>query len=175
MPSQVKLPVNQETLRSVARQWGTPVYVYDEYTIKQQCRTLQSLFSDLPVRWIYAVKANDNPHILERIAREQMGFDTVSYEEVLLCRRLGVAPGDIFYTENNMTDEEMHGAVAEGVVLNIGSPGRLEAFCTAYPGSDCCIRLKPDIGDGHHVKVDTGNRDSKFGIRMDLADRKSVV
>ena len=175
MPNHLTLPLESETLKTIAHQWGTPVYVYDEYTIRQRCRTLQGLFPDLPVRWLYAIKANDNPHIIKRIASEHMGFDTVSYEEVLLCRRLGVAPQHIFYTENNMTDDEMHRAVAEGVVLNIGSPGRLEEYCKAYPGSECCIRLKPDIGDGHHVKVDTGNRDSKFGIRMDLAAEMTAL
>ncbi len=161
------LPVDPDRLHAIAGKWGTPTYVYAEDTIRERCLTLQKLFPDLPVFWLYAVKANDNPHILDIIADEGFGFDTVSYEEVLLCLKLGTSPDKIFYTENNMTDAEMHGAASKGIVLNIGSLGRLKSYCESYPGSKCCIRIKPDISDGHHAKVDTGNLDSKFGIRMD--------
>ncbi|MDG5766429.1 diaminopimelate decarboxylase [Balneolales bacterium ANBcel1] len=164
------LPVDPDRLTAIAKKWGTPTYVYSEKAIRDQCRKLTGLFSDVPVSWLYAVKANDNPHIVRVIAEEGLGFDTVSFEEALLCLELGTDPGDIFYTENNMTEAEMNGAVEEGIVLNIGSVDRLKAFCEQWPGTSCSIRLKPDIGDGHHVKVDTGNIDSKFGIRMDLID-----
>ncbi len=168
MQSNHPLPVDPDRLQAIAQKWGTPTYVYMESMIRERCRMLKTLFPDLPVSWLYAVKANDNPHVIRIIAGEGLGFDTVSYEEVLLCLRLDTDPRDIFYTENNMTDAEMHGAARQGVVLNIGSLGRLKAFCSAYPGSECSIRIKPDISDGHHAKVDTGNQDSKFGIRMDL-------
>ncbi|MEX0679895.1 MAG: diaminopimelate decarboxylase [Balneolales bacterium] len=167
MQARYNFQADPDRLLAIAHKWGTPTYVYNEKIIRDRCRKLQKLFPDLPVAWLYAVKANDNPHILEIIHNEGMGFDTVSYEEVLLCRKLGVDPGEIFYTENNMTDAEMNAAATMGVTLNIGSLGRLRLFCETYPGSSCSIRLKPDISDGHHVKVDTGNEDSKFGIRMD--------
>jgi diaminopimelate decarboxylase len=168
MQSKHSLPFDPGRLLAIARKWGTPTYVYQETMIRDRCRILGNLFPDLPVSWLYAVKANDNPHIIRIIGTEGFGFDTVSYEEVLLCLKLGTDPKDIFYTENNMTDAEMHGAAREGVILNIGSLGRLKAYCEAYPGTECSIRIKPDISDGHHAKVDTGNQDSKFGIRMDL-------
>ncbi len=168
MQSIHSLPVDPDRLHAIAGKWGTPTYVYMEDMIRERCLLLKNLFPNFPVSWLYAVKANDNPHILKIIANEGFGFDTVSYEEVLLCLKLGTNPGDIFYTENNMTDVEMHCAAKQGVVLNIGSIGRLKSFCEAYPKSECSIRIKPDISDGHHAKVDTGNQDSKFGIRLDL-------
>ncbi len=168
MQSNHPLPVDPDRLHAIAVKWGTPTYIYVEDIIRERCQLLQSLFPELPVSWLYAVKANDNPHVLEIIASEGFGFDTVSYEEVLLCMKLGTSPENIFYTENNMTDAEMHGAAGQGVMLNIGSLGRLKSYCEAYPGSECSIRIKPDISDGHHKKVDTGNQDSKFGIRLDL-------
>lgn len=155
-------------LTRIAGEFGTPVYVYDEQTMRSQCRNLKNAFEGLPVRFLYAVKANDNPHILNLMHEEGMGYDTVSYEEVLLGLHVKSDPRQIFYTENNMTDQEMEAAIRSGVVLNIGSMSRLKSFF-AHPGSiECSIRLNPGIGDGHHHKVDTGNRDSKFGIRKDL-------
>lgn len=164
------VPVDPDRLSAIAQKWGTPTYVYIENVIRERCRKLTNLFTGLPVYWLYAVKANDNPHIINIIWEEGLGFDTVSYEEVLLCRKLGIESQRIFYTENNMTDAEMEGAVEQGVILNIGSMSRLKSFCEAYPGGHCSIRIKPDISEGHHAKVDTGNRDSKFGIRLDLVE-----
>jgi len=163
-----KLIAPPDQLVRLADSLGTPLYVYDEERIRRNCLELTSSFGSLPVSWMYAVKANDNPHILRCIAELGLGFDTVSLEEVLLALRVGQAPEKIFYTENNMTDAEMQAAVQAGVMLNIGSYSRLEQFARMAGTTECSIRVNPQIGDGHHAKVDTGNRDSKFGIRLDL-------
>jgi diaminopimelate decarboxylase len=165
--SEPKLFEPSAALLSLVEAFGTPTYVYSEAMIRHRCARLSLAFDGLPVRLLYAVKANDNPHILRLIAEQGFGFDTVSFEEALLGMSIGMDPSRIFYTENNMTDEEMRQAMAAGVYLNIGSYSRLEAFCKAG-GQTCSIRVNPAIGDGHHAKVDTGNRDSKFGIRLDL-------
>jgi diaminopimelate decarboxylase len=163
-----KIIVSPEKLESIAHRFGTPVYLYDSAIIQERCRKLMGAFKGLPVSWLYAVKANDNPHVLKLIKEEGLGFDTVSYEEVLLSLKVGQPAANIFYTENNMTDEEMLAAIDAGVILNIGSFSRLEHFARLPQTSTCSIRINPQIGDGHHAKVDTGNRDSKFGIRLDL-------
>ncbi len=153
----------------LAQRFGTPTYVYDADLIRTRCHRLKAAFAGSPVDLLYAVKANDNPHVLDIIRREGLGFDTVSFEEALLGIRVGQDPSRIWYTENNMTDEEMTEALDAGVYLNIGSYTRLEAFCrSGHAQRTCSIRVNPAIGDGHHAKVDTGNRDSKFGIRLDL-------
>jgi diaminopimelate decarboxylase len=163
-----KLIASPETLSQLASNYGTPLYVYDSSLIRQRCQALAASFKGLPVSWLYAIKANDNPHVLKVIKDEGFGFDTVSFEEVLLSLKVGQQADKIFYTENNMTDEEMVAAVRAGVILNIGSYSRLEQFAKLTETSECSIRVNPQIGDGHHSKVDTGNRDSKFGIRLDL-------
>ncbi len=164
----MNLPLSKEELKNAVDQFGTPLYVYDESSLNERCNRLRQLFSGLPVSWLYAMKANDNPHLLEIISRNGFGLDTVSYEEVLLGLGFTDDPTDIFYTENNMTDDEMNRAIESGVVLNIGSYSRLEAFCRHPDAESCCIRVNPAIGDGHHAKVVTGNAESKFGIRKDL-------
>lgn len=166
--SSSKLVASADTLLQLAQKYGTPTYVYNASIIKQRCQRLKTAFTDLPVSWMFAVKANDNPHVLKLIQDQGFGFDTVSFEEVLLALRVGQIPGKIFYTENNMTDAEMHEAIESEVVLNIGSFSRLKQFCESGNAKSCTIRVNPRIGDGHHAKVDTGNQDSKFGIRLDL-------
>ena len=166
--SSTKLFTSSTHLESLATEFGTPLYVYDETIIKSRCKQLKQAFVDVPVDWMYAVKANDNPHILKIIQQAGFGFDTVSFEEVLLSLRVGQSADQIFYTENNITDHEMKAAAHEGVTLNIGSFSRLEQFVKSGLAQECTIRVNPQIGDGHHAKVDTGNKDSKFGIRLDL-------
>lgn len=163
-----KLITSSTRLESIAKEYGTPLYIYDEAIIKSRCSLLKESFKEVPVQWMYAVKANDNPHILKIIQQSGFGFDTVSYEEVLLSLRIGQQADHIFYTENNMTDYEMKSAAEEGVILNIGSYSRLEQLVKSGLAKECTIRVNPQIGDGHHAKVDTGNKDSKFGIRLDL-------
>jgi len=87
---------------------------------------------------------------------------------VVLSQYFHEDPHNIFYTENNMTDHEMEQAIDAGVILNIGSYSRLESYCKHPDTHRCSIRINPDIGDGHHERVVTGNKDSKFGIRFDL-------
>lgn len=169
--SSQKLIASPQNLEELATTYGTPLYVYNSDLIRKRCKTLQSAFKDVPVSWLYAVKANDNPHILKIILNEGFGFDTVSFEEALLALKVGQKPENIFYTENNMTDDEMKAAVKQKVVLNIGSFSRLEQLVKLDGVETCSIRVNPQIGDGHHAKVDTGNRDSKFGIRLDLIPR----
>jgi diaminopimelate decarboxylase len=167
-----KLPIEPVTLLQIADQFGTPVYVYDEHELERRARQLLQVFNtSLPVSWLYAIKANDNPHLLERIAAYGFGFDTVSSEEMHLALAFQPDRERIFYTENNMTDAEMEAAYHAGVVLNIGSYSRLEQFCAHHPGASVCIRVNPEIGDGHHEKVVTGHKESKFGIGLDKLDQ----
>ncbi len=164
------IPFQISELKKIVNQYGTPAYCYSERTIRERCRALRGLFPKLPVKWLYAMKANDNPFLLDIVREEGFGFDTVSIEEVILASRFVDDRRDILYTENNMSDSEMDYAIKSGVYLNIGSFSRLKIFC-AHPDSESCsIRIKPDIGDGLHHRVTTGNRDSKFGIRLDLLD-----
>lgn len=165
-----KIPFSNEIIEEIAERFGTPTYVYNESVIRDKCRDLKAVFGELPVKWLYAIKANDNPFILKAIASEGFGFDTVSYEEVILSLLFQNDPKNIFYTENNMTDQEMEEAIQADISVNVGSYSRLEAFFMHPATQNCSIRIKPDIGDGHHQRVDTGNIDSKFGIRLDLLD-----
>ncbi len=160
--------VTAARLLDAAAEYGTPLYVYNEERIKAQCRAVTTLFGELPVNWLYAIKANDNPFIMDLIRSEGIGFDTVSYEEVLLSKAFTSNPAEIFYTENSMSDNEMDAAIQDGVILNIGSLKRLERFFQHPDSRECCIRINPAIGDGHHARVNTGDPESKFGIRIGL-------
>ncbi len=152
-------------LTSLAQQYGTPLYVYDVQIIRDRCAQLKAVYASYEkVEWLYAVKANYNPHIVRLIAAQGFGVDAVSLEEVQLALACGVSPKKIMYTESAMTDTEMVTARALGILINIGSISRLERYVKAFPSTDVCIRINPNVADGSHATNFTGGPDSKFGI-----------
>lgn len=165
-----KQPQNTAQLAELAALYGTPTYVYDERIIRRQCQLLKKHLKSVQTKLLYAMKANSHPAILNIIKSEGIGIDAVSPAELYLARRLGFAPEDILYTANNMTDEEMHTIAKEGVLLNIGELSRVARFGEAYPGSDVCVRLNPQIGSGHHAHVVTAGKSTKFGIPVGEKD-----
>jgi len=163
-------PSNNELLLDIASEFGTPTYVYFESVIEDRVRRLKSHLKGLPLRLLYAMKANHAIPVMQKMRREGLGIDAVSPAELMLALRLGFAPEDILFSANNMTDEEMHYARGQGVILNVGEVSRLEAFGKAYPESSVCVRLNPQIGAGHHDHVITGGSKSKFGIPVEQID-----
>ena len=159
-----KFPPTASRLLEAAEAFGTPTYVYDEAVVRARVARLREHLKGLPLRLLYAMKANANPALLKIIREEGLGVDVVSPGEMELALRIGFLPERILFSANNMTDDEMHEAHGQGVMLNIGELSRLARFGEAYPGAEVCVRLNPAVGGGHHAHVVTGGERSKFGI-----------
>jgi len=157
-------------LLDIADRFGTPTYAYFESVIEDRVRKLKSHLEGLPLQLLYAMKANHAIPVMEKIRDEGLGIDAVSPAELILALRLGFEKDRILFSANNMTDDEMHLAVKNGVILNVGELSRLEAFGKAYPGASVCVRLNPQIGAGHHEHVITAGEKSKFGIPVEQID-----
>nr|MBA3685142.1 diaminopimelate decarboxylase [Planctomycetota bacterium] len=108
------------------KRFGSPLYVYDLDLVRRRARALKDCVSYRPFRPLYAIKANPCPAVARVLVDEGFGIDAVSPGEVALALRLGLSPGWVLYTENNMTDAEMGQAVDQGVLVNCGSLDRLE-------------------------------------------------
>lgn len=166
----LQTPFTPDNLLDVADRYGTPTYVYAEALVRRQCRQLREHLDGLPVRLLYAMKANVTPAVLRVIQDEGLGLDVVSPGELALARRLDFPADDVLFSANNMTDAEMHVAQDYGVRFNIGELSRLEKYGHAFPGSEVCLRLNPQVGGGHHEHVITAGERSKFGIPLDAVD-----
>ena len=161
---ETKKKIGAKTARALVNKFGSPLYVYDEATIRQRYDELQEAFSAWNTHLLYAAKANSNLHILKILQEECAWLDCVSMYEVELGLLAGFLPSQILFTVNNMSDEEMHYAHNKKVLLNVDSLSRLEKYGIAYPGSTVCLRMTPEVTAGHHAKVQTGYKKSKFGI-----------
>ncbi len=103
-------------------------------------------------------------------------LDTVSPGELHLALKTGFTTDRLIYTANNITEEEMHEVKKLGVLFTVGSLSRLEKYGTAFPNSEICIRINPDVVAGFHKKVQTGGSLTKFGILMqDVPKIKELV
>ena len=153
---------------------GSPLYVYDLATVRARCRALKAAVPYAPFKPLFALKANCCPAVVRAIIGEGFGIDAVSPGEVAMALRLGVAPQDVLYTENNMTDAEQAEAVASGVLINCGSLDRLERLAKAGV-TRCAVRFNPDIGAGAHEKICTAGPLTKFGVPNAHLDRVLAI
>lgn len=154
-------------LIDVAKEFGTPIYVYNSEKIISQYKKLKNAFEPLDVKVKYACKALNNSNILKLLKNEGSGLDTVSINELELGLRAGFDPSDIIFTPNCVSFDEIKAAVNKGVHINIDNIAILEHFGAEYGNSvPCCIRINPHILAGGNTKISTGHIDSKFGISV---------
>ncbi|MBI1305892.1 MAG: diaminopimelate decarboxylase [Bacteroidetes bacterium] len=152
-------------LLDVAKQFDSPLYVYDADKIIDQYQQLSGAFSGIKMRVKYACKALTNISVLKVLRKEGAGLDTVSIQEVMIGLEAGFQPEEILYTPNCVSFEEIQMAVEIGVQINIDNLSILEQFGNKYGSSvPCCIRLNPHIMAGGHAHLSVGHIDSKFGI-----------
>jgi diaminopimelate decarboxylase len=163
--------LSPDHLISLARQFGTPVYVYHAEKIKHQYQKLTTAFRDSNTIFFYACKALTNINILRYIRDLGSGVDCSSINEVRLALYTGFPKERILYTSNGIGFDEIEEAQTLGVIINIDSLSNLEKFGkrfgSAYPVG---VRLRPNIMAGGHLKISTGHDKSKFGIPVDQTD-----
>ncbi len=159
--------MENENLLAVAREFGSPVYVYDSAKITSQYNRLFDAFKKVKrVKLNYAVKALSNLAILKLINSLGGGLDTVSIQEVKLGIQAGVKPSDIIFTPNGVSLEEIEKVSAMGVQINIDNLSILEQFGTKHPRVPVCIRVNPHVMAGGNSNISVGHIDSKFGISI---------
>ena len=149
-------------VRSLAAEYGTPVYVYDAATLRARVRELAAF--DV-VR--YAQKACSNLAIL-RIVREEGGaVDCVSAWEIRRALAAGFEPGtnaeEIFYTADIFDGESLELVVSRNIPVNCGSPDMIRQLGLAAAGRKITLRINPGFGHGHSQKTNTGGEQSKHG------------
>lgn len=159
--------MKNRTLLQIAKDFGSPVYVYDSATISSQYSRLTNAFSKVKkLRINYAVKALSNISVLKLFHSLGSGLDTVSIQEVQLGLKAGFKPERIIFTPNGVSLEEIETVSKLGVQINIDNLSILEQFGTKHPNVPVCIRINPHIMAGGNTNISVGHIDSKFGISI---------
>jgi diaminopimelate decarboxylase len=156
----------------IAREVGTPVYVYSAGKMRSQVRRLEAALAPLDDPLIaYAVKANPNPAVLATFAAEGLGADVVSGGEYRRARAAGIAPGKIVFSGVGKTAAEMALALEGGLCqFNLESLPEAEMLSqvAAARGVEAAValRINPDVEAGSHAKISTGAAHNKFGVAI---------
>jgi diaminopimelate decarboxylase len=170
-------------LSDLAREHGTPLYVYDEATVRSACREwLWALRAEYPeTRLAYAAKAFFNLALAEIVRQEGLGVDVASLGELEAALLAGFAAQDIVLHGNNKSREELELALRHGigavVIDSSDELNQISALLTANPGKRlrAMIRINPNIDPHTHEYVSTGTIDSKFGLSIQAGQAEEVL
>ena len=147
----------------LAREYGTPYYLYDAAVIRAQIAALRAF--DV-IR--YAQKALSNVHLLRLMKAEGVLVDAVSGGELERALRAGYTgagqPAGVVFTADVIDEATLARVVALDVPVNAGSADMLEQLGRKHPGHRVWLRVNPGFGHGHSRKTNTGGPWSKHGI-----------
>ncbi|MFC0683008.1 diaminopimelate decarboxylase [Novosphingobium clariflavum] len=162
-------------LADIAREVGTPVYVYSRATLSRHARVFREALSALPsVHIAFAVKSNPNLAVLRLLASEGYGADVVSEGEMNRALAAGIPAADVVFSGVGKTRRELTAAVKAGIgQFNLESEeeGVELAAIAAELGlvASCALRVNPDVDARTHAKISTGKAENKFGVSYDRA------
>jgi len=164
------------TPQDLCAKYGTPLYVYNEKILRERCREMKSLV-DYPNFIVnYSAKANSNLALLKIVRDEGLNVDAMSPGELYVELKAGFLPAQILFISNNVESEEMNYAIKAGVTVSVDAVSQLELFGKINPGRKVAIRFNPGVGAGHHEKVITAGKDTKFGVDpAQIDDVKAVL
>jgi len=153
----------------LAKKFGTPLYVIDEASVRDNCRRYTGAFKGYPgTEIIYAGKALSVTGLLKVLRSEGIGMDVASGGELYTALRAGCDPRSIYFHGNNKTKEEISYGVSSGVTFVVDNLDELEALEAASKvkrvKTPVLFRVNPGIEAHTHDFIKTGAVDSKFGL-----------
>ena len=173
-PSPAGLAIEGVALERIARDAGTPCFVYSRASIERAWLEYDRALAGIPHEVCYAVKANSNLAVLDVLGRLGAGFDIVSAGELERVLAAGAPAARVVFSGAGKRDAEMAAALAAGVgCFNVESACELDRLAalaaSAGKRAPVSLRVNPDIDALTHPYITTGLRESKFGIPIEEA------
>lgn len=171
---QGELYCEQVPVSRIAKEVGTPCYVYSYATLIRHFRAYDSAFRKIPHVIAFAMKSNSNLAILSLMAKEGSGVDIVSGGELFRALKAGVPASKIVFAGVGKTADEIREALkADILMFNIESSAELQAIqevaVSLGKKARIALRINPDVDPKTHPYISTGMKKSKFGIAADRA------
>jgi diaminopimelate decarboxylase len=154
----------------LARDFGTPLYVFCEETFRTRARELTAAFPEASLS--YAAKAFPSIAVFQIAAQEGLGLDVASGGELHTALAAGFPPERITLHGNNKSDEAIARAVGAGVgriaLDNLEEIDRVaSAAAAAGRQQKVWLRVTPGVEAHTHTYIQTGQEDSKFGLSIE--------
>src|SRR5215831_9297726 len=164
-------------LVELAHRHGTPLYVYDEATVRQRASEYVAAM-DGAGQVLYSAKAFASPQFLRVVAEEGLGLDVVSAGELFLALKSGFPRDRIHFLGNNKSLDDLRSAYAAGATIVIDGGYEFELLREVVPDGEraqVMLRISPGVKPDTHEHISTGQLDSKFGFSIESgAARKAV-
>ena len=160
----------------LAKEVGTPAYVYSKATLLHHYRQIAEAFAPLKATICYSIKSCGNINILRLLAQEGCGFDVTSGGELFRALKAGGKGNEIIYAGVGKTDTEIADAIHAGIAaFNLESEAEIENIdriaASLNKTAIGAIRINPDVDPHTHVKTTTGKKETKFGVDIERAAR----
>jgi diaminopimelate decarboxylase len=164
--------VEDVSVKELAAQYGTPLYVYSSATLKRHFEAFDSAFQAMPHLTCYSVKANSNLAILRLLAQMGAGMDIVSGGELYRALLAGVPAQKIVYSGVGKKPEEIRQALTAGILMfNVESTQELlrinDVARDMGKVAKVSFRINPDVDPKTHPYISTGMKKNKFGLNIE--------
>jgi diaminopimelate decarboxylase len=153
----------------LADEYGTPLLVYCEQTIRSQVRAYREAAPGALL--VYGTKAFANVALLRLLAEEGVGADVSTLGELAFARAAGIPGERLVFHGNNKTREELRAAAEAGALVVLDSSGEAEAAAAAGV-QRVLVRLTPGVEAVTHRSIQTAHAESKFGLAPEAAERE---
>lgn len=170
------LYAEQCPVAELAKQYGTPLYIYSRATIERHWHAFDQAAGARRHLVCYAVKANSNIAVLNVMARLGSGFDIVSIGELMRVIEAGGDPKKVVFSGVGKSSEEIAYALKLGIYcFNVESAAELDRIQAVAQGlnivAPISLRVNPDVDAGTHPYISTGLKENKFGISIEQAPK----
>lgn len=168
---------------SLAKKYGTPLYILDENKIRENCNIYKKAFEDnfsddsMP---LYASKANCFKYLYKIMKDENMGIDVVSSGEIYTALKAGFDIKNAYFHSNNKTDEDISYAIKNGIgFFVVDNKEELDVIDReakkANIVQNILLRLTPGIDVHTYESNITGKVDSKFGQAIETGQAEEIT
>jgi len=168
------LHVERLSLQSLAREHGTPLFVYSKQWMLDALAAYRRGFEGRDALVCYAMKANSSLGVLRVFAEAGCGFDIVSGGELARVLLAGADPAKVIFSGVGKTRAEMREALMAGIgCFNVESEAELDVLNEVALGeglrAPVSVRINPNVDPKTHPYISTGLKGNKFGVAHDRA------
>jgi len=162
--------LSDKKIFELAEEFGTPLYVYNEKVLRKSCKDMRGLLPNKNFHVSYSIKANSNIELLKIVKEEGLCADAMSMGEIYVLEKAGFKSQEIFFVPNNVSQNEMKFAIDRNILISADSLSQLDMVGRLNKGGEVALRFNPSTGIGHHDKVVTAGKSTKFGIQTSYID-----
>ena len=164
-----ELMCEKVSLSALAKEFGTPLYVYSKSALLDAFNVYRTILQDTPHLVCYALKANANLAIIELLAQAGAGFDIVSGGELARVLAAGGNPHKVIYSGVGKTVKEIAFALEQEIhCFNVESIPELDRIQSVAASMDkvapISVRINPNVDAKTHPYISTGLKNNKFGV-----------